>query len=44
MGGRQELPLLRILVQAIMTKLQHPHHHLVGKKEDSELVLRLLYF
>ena len=29
----QELPLSRIVVEAIMTKMQHPHHS-VGKKED----------
>jgi hypothetical protein len=44
----------RIVVQAIMTKMQRPHqaimtkmqhpHHSVGEEEDSGLVLRLSYF
>jgi hypothetical protein len=48
MRGRLELSKklssLRIVVQAIMTKIHHPHHSSVGKEEDSGLVLRLSYF
>jgi hypothetical protein len=36
----QQLSLLSIVVQAMMTKMQHPHNS-VGKKEN---VLRLPYF